>query len=212
MLILQRERGKREAEKNDLLFHLLMHSFAGSCMCPDWGLNPQPWWIRMTFISMELPGLGWNTLFFIVFFFLLPFSLLIGTVFKKNYMKDRLLGKVTLLLDIMRRKIHLKLRFDMKLILLISWNYDGINLQILTCNLLFIDKYIYLFSERGEGREKEKERNIDVQEIHLSVAFHTPPAGVLALNPGMCPDWELNLWPFTSQASTQSTEPYQPGQ
>ena len=146
--------------------------------------------------DIHINGATWFGLehtFFYCIFFLLPFSLLIGTVFKKNYMKDRLLGKVILLLDIMRRKIHLKLRFDMKLILLISWNYDGINLQILTCNLLFIDKYIYLFSERGEGREKEKERNIDVQEIHRSVAFHTPPTGVLPLNPGMCPDWELNL-------------------
>ena len=25
---------------------------------------------------------------------------------------------------------------------------------------------IYLFLERGEGREKERERNIDVQEMH----------------------------------------------
>ena len=33
----------------------------------------------------------------------------------------------------------------------------------------------------------------------------------LASNPGTCPDWELNLWPFGSQASTESTEPHQPG-
>ena len=35
-----------------------------------------------------------------------------------------------------------------------------------------------------------------------------PPAGDLARNPGMCPDWELNWQPFGSQASTQSTELY----
>ena len=29
--------------------------------------------------------------------------------------------------------------------------------------------------------------------------------------PGVCPDWELNWWHFDSQASTQSTEPHQPG-
>ena len=39
-----------------------------------------------------------------------------------------------------------------------------------------------------------------------------PPTGDLAHNPGMCPDWELNQWPFDPQASTQSTEPHQPGQ
>ena len=38
-----------------------------------------------------------------------------------------------------------------------------------------------------------------------------PPTGDLAHNPGMCPDWESNQRPFGSQASTQSTEPHQPG-
>ena len=32
-----------------------------------------------------------------------------------------------------------------------------------------------------------------------------------AHNPGMCPDWESNLWPFGLQAGTQSSEPHQPG-
>ena len=45
----------------------------------------------------------------------------------------------------------------------------------------FIDSYnfskdfIYLFLERGEGREKERERNIDVREKHQLVAFPTGP-------------------------------------
>ena len=39
---------------------------------------------------------------------------------------------------------------------------------------------------------------------------HTPP-GDLACNPGMCPDWGLNQWPFGSQASAQFTQPHQPG-
>ena len=30
--------------------------------------------------------------------------------------------------------------------------------------------------------------------------------------PGMCPDWESNQPAFGSQADTQSTEQYQPGQ
>ena len=40
---------------------------------------------------------------------------------------------------------------------------------------------------------------------------HTPTQD-LACNPSMCPDWESNWRPFSSQASAQSTEPHQPGQ
>ena len=32
----------------DLLFHLPMRSLVVSCMCPDWGSNPQPWCVRTT--------------------------------------------------------------------------------------------------------------------------------------------------------------------
>ena len=48
--------------------------------------------------------------------------------------------------------------------------------------------FIYLFLERGEGKEK----NFDVLEKHPLVASHTPPNGDLAHNPAMCPDWESN--------------------
>ena len=61
---------------------------------------------------------------------------------------------------------------------------------------------IYLFLERGEGREKER-RETSV----CGCLLHAPKAR----NPGMCPDWELNQRPFDSQAGSQSTEPYQPG-
>ena len=44
------------------------------------------------------------------------------------------------------------------------------------------------------------------------VASHMPPTGDLTHKPRMRPDWESNQWPFGSQASTQSTEPHQPGQ
>ena len=37
------------------------------------------------------------------------------------------------------------------------------------------------------------------------------PTRDLAFHPGMCPDWESNWRPFDLQASTQSTEPHQPG-
>ena len=38
------------------------------------------------------------------------------------------------------------------------------------------------------------------------------PTGHLAYNPAMCPDWDLNWRPFSSQASAQPTEPHQPEQ
>ena len=42
------------------------------------------------------------------------------------------------------------------------------------------------------------------------VASRTSPTEDLACNPGMWPDWELNLQPFVSKACTQSTELRQP--
>ena len=64
---------------------------------------------------------------------------------------------------------------------------------------------MYLFLDRREGGKKERERNINVWLPFV------PPAGDLACNPGMCPDWELNWRPFGLQASTQSFGPHQPG-
>ena len=61
-------------------------------------------------------------------------------------------------------------------------------------------KILFIYLHR-EGREGEKHQCV--------VASHMLPTGDLARNPGMCPDWELNRWPFGSQA--QSTEPQQPG-
>ena len=55
--------------------------------------------------------------------------------------------------------------------------------------------------------EKERERNMDVQERHRLIACHKSPAGDLAHNPGMCPDWKLNQRPFGLQVGTQSIQP-----
>ena len=67
-------------------------------------------------------------------------------------------------------------------------------------------KALFIFRESGRegGREGDKHQ--------CAVASHVPPAGDLARNPGMCPDWESNWRPFGSQAGTQSTEPHQPVQ
>ena len=63
---------------------------------------------------------------------------------------------------------------------------------------------MYLFLERGGGREKEREGN-----INMWLPLCTAPTRDLACNTGMCPDWELNQRPFGSQAGTQYTEPHQ---
>ena len=70
----------------------------------------------------------------------------------------------------------------------------------------FQKDFIYLVLDKGEGKEKDMERNINVW---LPLA-HTP-SGDLAHNPGMCPDRESNGQPFDSQDGAQSTEPHKPG-
>ena len=64
---------------------------------------------------------------------------------------------------------------------------------------------MYLFRERGREGEREGEKHQCV------VASCAPCTGDLACTPGMCPDWESNLRPFSLQASAQSIEPHQPG-
>ena len=53
--------------------------------------------------------------------------------------------------------------------------------------------FIYLFLERGEGREKERKRSVNVIEWLL---LRRTPTGDWTHNPGTCPDGELNQWPF----------------
>ena len=67
-------------------------------------------------------------------------------------------------------------------------------------------KILFILRERGREGDREGEKHPCV------VASRAPPTGDLACNPGMCLNRELNLRPFGSQASTQSTEPHQPGQ
>ena len=65
-------------------------------------------------------------------------------------------------------------------------------------------KIFYLFIlDKREGRERERDRNIDWS--------YTPPTGNLAHNPGMCPDRELNWPPFGLWDDAQPTEPCQSG-
>ena len=54
-----------------------------------------------------------------------------------------------------------------------------------TC-LYLKDIYLFIFGERGKEGEREGKKHQCV------IAFHKFPAGDLACNPGMCPDWESN--------------------
>ena len=70
--------------------------------------------------------------------------------------------------------------------------------------------YFYFWFKR-EGKEKEREetsmweRNIDwLPSVHA-------PSGHQTCNPGMCPDWESNQWPFSLLDEAQPTEPHQLG-
>ena len=68
--------------------------------------------------------------------------------------------------------------------------------------MFFKDFYLFIFRERGREGEREGLKHQCV------VASPMAPTGDLACNPGMCPNLELNLRPFASQAHAQSTELY----
>ena len=71
------------------------------------------------------------------------------------------------------------------------------------CFLFF--NILFIFKERGGEGERQGENHQCV------LVSHTPPTGDPACNPGMCSHWELNWRPLGLHASTQSTEPHQPG-
>ena len=63
-----------------------------------------------------------------------------------------------------------------------------------------------LFLERGEGREKERKKNINMREKHQSVASCTRPKQNQTRNAGMCPDQKSNpqrfaLWKTPNQVN-----------
>ena len=83
-------------------------------------------------------------------------------------------------------------------------------IRLLLTLMINIFLRFYLFLERGERKEKERERNM-MWEKNSDRLPLTPPTGGLASNPGMCRHWESNQQPFGAQAGAQSAEPHQPG-
>ena len=59
----------------------------------------------------------------------------------------------------------------------------------LSLTLFFLRFYLFIFRERGKEEKREGEKRQCV------VASCVPPAGDLACNPGMCPNWELKQQP-----------------
>ena len=72
---------------------------------------------------------------------------------------------------------------------------------------LLFKKRFYLLIFRGEGREKEREGNINVW-----LPLVHPPLGTWPSTQACALDWESNWQPSGSEGGTQSTEPHQPGQ
>ena len=66
-----------------------------------------------------------------------------------------------------------------------------------------------LILQRGEWREKETERNINVREKHQLVATHTCPNQGLNPQPRHVPAWDPNPQLFGLQDDVQPTEPHQ---
>ena len=106
-----------------------------------------------------------------------------------------------------RQLLKLKYKWIINAITLMFWNKTtAVTLgMIWRHTFLFLRFYFILFLDWGRKGERKGEKHQCV------VVSHTSPTGGPVCNPGMCPDWELNWRLFGSQASTQSTEPYQPG-
>ena len=104
------------------------------------------------------------------------------------------------LLFLIEVQIHKRKKVGLNLVLQAK-NNDSAS-TVFRIYILFFKDFIYLFLEGGEGKEKERERNIEVW-----LPLTCPPPADLACNPGTCPEWESNQQPFASQFGAQSTEP-----
>ena len=87
-----------------------------------------------------------------------------------------------------------------------KWNLTVCTSLCLVSSFLFLINILFIYFQRGEGREKERQRNINVWLPLVRPLLRTWPT-TQACTLG----WELNRQPFVLQAGTQSTEPHQPG-
>ena len=100
--------------------------------------------------------------------------------------------------------LMLIIELTQELIIYLIWTNVILKQMLLPQSQINFLKILFIFRERGREGEREGEKHQCV------VAFHVPPIGDLAYNPGLSPDWESNLQPFGLQAHAQSTEPHQP--
>ena len=77
--------------------------------------------------------------------------------------------------------------------------------------LFFFFQILFNHFQRGEGRERERERSTDVQQTSLPSLSPAPNWGS-GPQPRHVPQPGIEPATFGSQASAQSTEPHQPGQ
>ena len=85
----------------------------------------------------------------------------------------------------------------------ILWYFkDGkwLDIPVIILQQQFLKKYfIYLFLEGKGGRKRRRETSV-------CGCLSRVPSWVLARNPGMCPDWELNWQTFDWQAGTYTSQ------
>ena len=72
-----------------------------------------------------------------------------------------------------------------------------------TFRIIYIFIRFYLFLERREGREKERETSMCERDVDW-LPLMCPQLGTWPATQHV-PDWELNWRPFGSQVGTQST-------
>ena len=100
---------------------------------------------------------------------------------------------------------HLIKQLDLQMYLM-GYLFFNNSLTILSSNPTLFIFFNFIYFIFRQGREGERERNINVWLLLTCLT------GNLAHNPGVCLDWELNLRHFGgSQACIQPSEPYQPG-
>ena len=67
--------------------------------------------------------------------------------------------------------------------------------------------FYIIFDFREREREGERAQETSVKESDIDGLPSVRAPGNWTCNPGMCPNQQLNWWPFGSQEDAQLTEP-----